>query len=62
MIIKVWVKDCETGKILEELGTCMCDNIARALDLYNDDEIWAGKGYNTDIAYKVCDQPSSVGS
>ena len=54
MKIKVWVGDEDVqGKVLEELGTCLCDSPARAVQMYNQEQIWIDKGYNADIHYRI---------
>lgn len=56
MKIKVWIEDAETGKILEQLGTCLTDNISRALQMYTPEEDkWADKGYQPEVACRVID-------
>jgi hypothetical protein len=52
MRIKIWVKDLETGAVLEELGTCLTDNPTRAVEMYNQDVAWAERGYNATIAWE----------
>ena len=52
MRIKLWVQNEDTGEVLEDLGTCLTDNPARAVEMYNQDEAWAKKGYNADIHWK----------
>jgi len=52
MKIKIWVKDCETGKVLQDLGTCLCDSVSRALEMYDEDEAWENRGYCATIAWK----------
>jgi hypothetical protein len=52
MRIKIEVFDRDTGKTLEDLGTCLTDSPNRAVQNYNQDEAWAEKGYNADIRWK----------
>jgi hypothetical protein len=54
--IRIWVKDLNTGEVLEELGTCLTDSPRRALEMYNEDEAWTEKGYNADIAWEWVDE------
>lgn len=53
MEIKIWVEDVDTGKVLEDLGTCVTDSPSRAMEMYDQDEKWAELGYNADIKYKI---------
>ena len=52
MLIKLWVEDIDTGEVLQELGTCLTDNPGRAVQMYDEDEIWCDRGYNADIYWK----------
>ena len=52
MKIKVWVGN-EEGKVLEDLGTCLCDSPTRAVQMYNQEQSWIDKGYNADIHYRI---------
>jgi hypothetical protein len=51
MRIKLEVYDVDTGKTLEDLGTCMTDNPNRAVQNYDEDEKWIEQGYNADIRW-----------
>ena len=51
MRIKLEVFDCDTGKTLEELGTCLTDSPNRAVQKYDADEKWIERGYNADIRW-----------
>jgi hypothetical protein len=63
MRIKLWVKDVDTGEVLEDLGTCVTDSPGRAIQMYNQEEAWSERGYNADIAWKdITNQAESVGS
>lgn len=52
MKIRLYVKDLETGKVLEEVGTCLTDNPQRAAQMYHQEDAWIDKGYNADIAWE----------
>lgn len=53
MEIKVWVGDEYSGKVLEDLGTCVCDSPGRAVQMYESDaDRWADKGYMATIYYR----------
>lgn len=52
MRIKIEVYDVETGETLEELGECLTDSPARAVQMYDEDVKWCEKGYNADIRWK----------
>jgi hypothetical protein len=51
MKIKIEVYDVETGDVLEDLGTCLTDSPARAIQMYHQDDEWAEKGYNANIRW-----------
>jgi len=51
MRIKLEVFDVDTGETLEEIGTCLTDSPARAVQQYDNDEAWIEKGYNADIRW-----------
>ena len=51
MRIRLEVFDSDTGAPLENLGTCLTDNPTRAVQMYNQDTVWAEKGYNADIRW-----------
>ena len=52
MRIKFEVYDVDTGETLEEIGECVTDNPARAVEMYDNEEAWCEKGYNADIRWK----------
>ena len=52
MRIKLEVYDVDTGETLEEIGECVTDSPARAVEMYNSEEAWCEKGYNADIRWK----------
>ena len=52
MRIKLEVYDVDSGEVLEEIGECVTDNPARAVEMYNNEEAWCEKGYNADIRWK----------
>jgi hypothetical protein len=52
MRIKIWVKDVETGDVLEELGECLTDSPNRAVQMYNEDDKWETLGYSADVCWK----------
>ena len=51
MRIRFEVYDCDTLAPLEDLGTCLTDNPARAVQMYDQDEKWIEQGYNADIRW-----------
>ena len=53
--IRVWVKDMDSGEVLEELGTVLTDNPRRAVEAYNEDAAWLEKGHNADIVWEWVD-------
>ena len=52
MRIRIFVKDMDTDEVLEELGTCLTDSPNRAIQMYDQDEAWAEKGYNANICWE----------
>jgi hypothetical protein len=50
--IKIWVEDVDTGDVLEELGECVTDSPNRAIQMYDQEDAWAEKGYNADVKWK----------
>lgn len=52
MRIKLEVYNVDTGETLEDLGECVTDSPARAVQMYDNDEAWIEKGYNADIRWK----------
>lgn len=54
MEIKVWIQDELNGKVLEDLGTCVCDSPVRAIQMYDANaEVWFDRGYNADVYYSI---------
>lgn len=55
MTVHVQIIDTQhNGAVLEDCGVTVCDNIARALQLYKaHEQAWADKGYETDIVYEM---------
>jgi hypothetical protein len=61
MRIKLWVEDVDTGEVLEEIGECTTDNPSRAVQMYDQDDAWAEKGYNAEIRWKdITNQAASA--
>jgi hypothetical protein len=60
MRIKLWVQDMDTGKVLEELGTCLTDSPNRAVQMYDEDTKWFDKGYNADICWEDITNPAAA--
>ena len=60
MKIKIEVYDVESGETLEELGECLTDNPTRAIQMYNQDEAWAERGYNADIRWVDITNPAAA--
>jgi hypothetical protein len=59
--IKLWVEDVDSGDVLEELGECVTDSPARAVQMYDQDDAWSEKGYNADIRWKdITNQAASA--
>ncbi len=58
MTIKLWIEDTDTGKVLEQLGTCLTDgNNARAAQMYAEQESkWCEQGYAANICWKIIKQ------
>jgi hypothetical protein len=53
MEIRIMVVN-EYGKVLEEMGNCVTNNISGALQMYEDDaERWDNAGYCASIAYEL---------
>ena len=51
MRIRLEVFDSDTGAPLEDLGTCLTENPAGAVQMYDQDEKWIEQGYNADIRW-----------
>jgi hypothetical protein len=53
MKIRIFVKDSDTGEVLEDLGTCTTDSPSRAAEMYDNDRPWCEKGYHGVIAWET---------
>jgi hypothetical protein len=60
MRIKLEVFDVDTGKNLEDLGTCLTNNPNRAVQMYDQDEKWIEQGYNADIRWTDITDPAAA--
>ena len=60
--IRIFVKDRDTGEVLEELGNCLTDSPRRAVEMYTEDRAWVERGYNADIAWEWVDETKSAAS
>jgi len=54
--IKLQIVDDTNGQLLEDLGTCLCDSVSKAVNIYDDELLkWIDQGYEADIHYQMID-------
>jgi len=60
MRIKIYIKDLELDKVLEQLGECVCDSPGRALQMYKVKQLlWAERGYQPTLCYEDISDPAA---
>lgn len=60
--IRIWVKDLDTGKCLEEVGYCLTSSPQRAIEMYDEEQAWIAQGYNADLAWEWADPVKNAAS